>query len=172
MKTKLLIVLTALISFVGTNAIAQQAKDDVNGDARVTVADVVSVIKKMKETGTLAPKHYWYIGQTNPMEMTEMSPIVTNYTSPGWRLIGTMIPEYSIDNMLWNGVNFELIFDQRDYLYLAIPYQSLQMTDSEGGDAMIFNTKLNNGEPVMINGVGYYCYKSDSKLRGFAFNIH
>ena len=172
MKAKLLLVLTALMSFVSTNIMAQQVKDDVNGDTRVTVADVVAVIKELKEAGDLAPKHYWYIGQINPMEMTEMSPIVTDYTSPGWRLIGTVVPQYSADNMLYDGVNFEMPFERRDYLYIAIPYQPLQMWDSEGGDGMVFNTKLNNGEPVIINGVGYYCYKSDSKLKGFAFSIY
>ena len=48
--------------------------------------------------------YYWYVGQTNPSTMTSISPIVNDMSSPGWRLIGTTLPTYSITNKLYDAV--------------------------------------------------------------------
>ena len=170
MKTKLFTILAMLIMLTHTSVMAQQTNKDVNGDGKVNVADVVSVIKSMKDAGSIGPKYYWYIGQENPAEMTEITATVTDYITPGWRLIGTSIPEYNVDNMLWNGVNFSMTFESRDYIYIAIPYTPLQMFDSVGGDGMVFTEMADS--PVMLNGAKYYVYKSDSKLRGLVFDIY
>ena len=51
------------------------------------------------------PNYYWYVGQTDPSTMTDISPIVTDNSSPGWRLIGTTLPTYSASNKLWNATD-------------------------------------------------------------------
>ncbi len=115
-------------------------------------------------------QYYWYIGQTDPSTMTEISPIVDDNSSPGWRLIGTTLPNYNSSNRLWNGINNPIDFP-RSYSYIAVPYQPLQMYDDTGGDGM-FYTIQNSGNPTIIDGVQYYIYKSDYKTIGFGMNIY
>ena len=106
MKKKLLFVLATFFMLFGTSAMAQvdsTLEGDVNEDGVVDVADIAAVIQIMKETqGTT---YYWYVGQENPAEMTSISPIVTDKTSPGWRYIGISIPTYSKTNKLWDANN-------------------------------------------------------------------
>ena len=99
---------TALL-FVSVNcAFAQSSeplKGDVNGDGVVDVADVVAVIDIIaKSQNDSETTYYWYIGQTDPSTMSSIDPVVTDMSSPGWRLIGTTLPDYNSSNMLWNGV--------------------------------------------------------------------
>ena len=184
MKTKIFALMAAMMLLMGTTAMAQndntkttetELKGDVNGDGIVDVADIAAVIAVMHEQGTVKQPYYWYVGQENPAEMTSISPIVTDNSSPGWRYIGTSKPTsstFTSTNMLWKGEENGITFEGRNYAYIAIPYQPLQMWDSMGSDGLVFNTKLNNGNPVKINGVDYYCYQSDAKMLAFAMNIY
>ena len=175
MKTKLFFVLASLMMLMSTSAMAQSEtiKGDVNGDGIVDVADIAAVIKIMTENGDIKKKYYWYVGQENPAKMTSISPIVDDNTSPGWRLIGTSKPTsstFTSTNMLWNGVENEILFSSRDISYIAIPYKPLQMWDVTTNDGM-FYTIQNNGNTININGVDYYVYISDYKTRSFGMNI-
>ena len=152
-----------------------QSNGDVNGDGVVDEKDITAILKIMAEAGGVKKKtkYYWYIGQENPTSMTNISPIVSDNTSPGWRLIGTSKPTSSTftkSNMLWDGVNNGIFFS-RSISYIAIPYQPLQMWDADGGDGL-FYTIQNNGNPININGVDYYIYMSDYKTGGFEMNIY
>ena len=176
MKQKLFMMLAALM-LMGTSAMAQSEtlKGDVNGDGVVDVADIAAVIKIMADEADIEPGYYWYIGQENPTEMTSISSVVTDNSSPGWRYIGDTKPTsstFTATNMLWKGEENGIDFESRNYAYIAIPYQPLQMWDSMGSDGLVFNTKLNNGNPIKINGVDYYCYQSDAKMSAFAMNIY
>lgn len=77
MKTKAIIVLTALVMLFGVSANAQvknQApkraetttpiKGDVNGDGVVDIADIVAIIEIMKNGGGTSGQttYYWYVG--------------------------------------------------------------------------------------------------------------
>ena len=102
MRTKLLIMLAALL--LSASAFAQSEstplKGDLNGDGKVDVADINEIIKIMKEAGgTAEPNtYYWYVGQTDPSTMTSISPIVTDNSSPGWRLTGnSLTASYNYD---------------------------------------------------------------------------
>ena len=185
MKTKIFALLAAMMLLVGTTAIAQSddtkntsttetsLKGDVNNDGVVDVADIAAVIAVMQEQSADGPEYYWYIGQENPAEMTSINDanIVTDKSSPGWRLIGKIIPSYSATNMLWNGDTNSITFGSRVISYIAIPYKPLQMWDISGGDGL-FYTIQNNGNPTNINGVDYYIYMSDYKTGGFEMNIY
>ena len=175
MKRIYLFVLSALMMLMSTSAMAQSetVKGDVNGDGVVDVADIAAVIKIMTENGSIEKKYYWYAGQENPANMTSISPIVTDNTSPGWRLIGTTIPSYSASNMLWNEnkgiiVTGESLAKQ----YVAIPAKSSACPrDGGGNDASTVDiyTKLNN---VTISGVEYKVYETVGKSRKYLLDTY
>lgn len=177
MKTKIFALMAAMMLLMGTTAMAQndntkttetELKGDVNGDGIVDVADIAAVIAVMHEQGTVKQQYYWYVGQENPAEMESISPIVTDNSSPGWRLIGTSIPTYSASNKLWDGVTNGITFNARDIYYYAVPSSNIKIYDDTGASVMeVFTTS-----EVTINGVKYYVYTSDSKARGIAWMVY
>lgn len=104
--------------------------------------------------------YYWYVGQTDPSTMTEISPIVDDLTSPGWRLIGTSLPNYSSSNKLWSGNNVITTGASFAKQYIVIPNESAACPrDGAGSDASTVGiyTKLSN---VTISGVEYKVYET------------
>ena len=186
MKTKAIIVVTAIMMLFGVSANAQSGttpiKGDVNEDGVVDVADIVAVINIMMNGGSEnKPKdgyYYWYIGPTDPTTMSTITPIVDNTPieyngnigySPGWRLIGDELPSYSISNMLWNGADNPIMFGGRTEYYIALPSSSLKLYNSGGDNEMDGCTSLGT---KTINNVTYYIYKRNVKVAAFAFNIY
>jgi hypothetical protein len=112
--------------------------------------------------------YYWYIGQTDPTTMTAITPIVSDNSSPGWRLIGSTLPSYSSSNMLWDGVNNSILFEGRDYWYVALPSAELKLWNGLGTSEMGGSTSLGT---KVINGITYYIYKRNVKAKVFGFNI-
>lgn len=119
--------------------------------------------------------YYWYIGLTDPSTMTEISPITDNETfdwqgspayKPGWRMIGTTLPKYTSSNMLWNGNTDDIVFENRDYYYIAIPSIEIQIWNGLGMSEMESYSSPTTKE---IGGVTYIIYKSNYKARGFGF---
>ena len=139
MKNLRQIFVALLLLFVGTTAMAQSQSDnidgntttavraDVNGDGVVNEADIAEIIAIMKNAGGIAeqPKYYWYVARTDPSTMTSISPIVTDTTSPGWRLIGTTLP--SSETKLFDESN-AVNFGSQVIHYIAIPKQTLKLT--------------------------------------------
>lgn len=122
---------------------------------------------------TASINYYWYVGQTNPTSMTSIDPIVKDNTSPGWRLIGTSIPNYSVSNMLWNENKGAIVTgDSLAKQYVAIPAKSSACPrDGAGNDAStvaIYN-KLNN---VTISGVEYKVYETIGKSRKYLLDTY
>ena len=146
-----------------------QTNGDVNNDGSVNEADITAIIEIMKEANGVGPKkYYWYVGQENPASMTSISPIVDDNTSPGWRLIGTSIPEYNISNKLWDGVTNGITFNARDIYYYVVPSNNIKIYDDTGASVMdVFTTS-----EVTIEGVKYYVYTSNSKARGIAWMVY
>ncbi|MBO5835626.1 MAG: hypothetical protein J6R12_06260 [Bacteroidales bacterium] len=156
MKQKLLMMLAALMMLTGTSAMAQSEtlKGDVNGDGAVDVADIAAVIQIMKDNGDIETKYYWYVGQENPADMTSISPIVTDNTSPGWRLIGTSIPTYDKANPLWTA-NDEIEFDSKNTIYIALPSDNIKYrNDITGADITSEAYEIQSTKKT-INGVQY-----------------
>ena len=112
--------------------------------------------------------YYWYIGQTNPADMSSIDPIVSDTSSPGWRLIGTNVPDYSSTNMLWNGDTNNIVFANRDYYYVAVPKQTIQLYNVLNGSVMDSYTTTT----TIINGITYYVYRCNTKARAFGYNIY
>ena len=177
MKTKIFALFAAMMLLVGTTAMAQndntkttetELKGDVNNDGVVDVADIAAVIAVMHEQSAGGQKYYWYVGQTNPASMTSITPVVSDTSSPGWRLIGTTVPTYSASNKLWDGVTNGITFAARDIYYYAVPSSNIKIYDDTGASVMeMFATS-----EVTIGGVKYYVYTSDSKARGIAWMVY
>lgn len=125
----------------------------------------------LKFNNSSAETYYWYVGQTDPSSMSSIESIVddNDTSSPGWRKIGNTLPEYSSSNMLWNGVNNEIIFS-RNYQYVALPSLDIKIWNGLGGE----ETSDSYETPIIrtINGITYYIYKSLTKKVGFGFNIY
>ena len=171
-----------LLLLVATTATAQSQSDntqtkavsatkaDVNGDGVVNEADIEEIIAIMQqENGT---KYYWYVGQTNPASMTSISPVVSDNTSPGWRLIGTSVPSYSDTNMLWDGVTNNIQVDkesgERAQYFVAVPNNKIQIYNGLKGSEM---SNYDTSE-ITISGVKYYVYSYKSKGRVFGMNLY
>lgn len=188
MKTRFILLLLAavLLGSVSVNAQSKKApkkaesetplKGDVNGDGKVDVADIVAILKIMKDGGGTSEgtKYYWYVGQTDPSTMTSISPIVTDNTSPGWRLIGTTLPTYSSSNKLFEYVEGGEIVTGTSLAkqYIAIPAESSACPrDGLGNDASTVDiyTKLSN---VTISGVTYKVYETVGKSKKLAIDIY
>ena len=184
MKTKIFALFAAMMLLVGTTAMAQsgdtqtskttetELKGDVNNDGVVDVADIAAVIAVMHEQGTVETQYYWYVGQTNPASMTSISPVVTDNTSPGWRLIGTSIPTYSASNKLWDGETNNIQVDKesgvRAQYFVAVPDNKIQIYNGLNGSEM---SNYDTSE-ITINGVKYYVYSYKSKGRTFMMNLY
>lgn len=178
MKTKIFALMAAMMLLMGTTAMAQndntkttetELKGDVNGDGIVDVADIAAVIAVMHEQGTVQQQYYWYVGQENPAEMESISPIVTDNSSPGWRLIGTSIPTYSASKMLWEGsVNPIKTGETKQIIYVALPNSTIKLRDGDGG---VVDVYTNIGTKT-INGVKYYIYQSPVPGKTFVPDIY
>ncbi|MDO4994363.1 MAG: hypothetical protein Q4E32_05110 [Bacteroidales bacterium] len=177
MKTKKFMMLLAVVLLSGASAFAQSGnetlKGDVNEDGVVDVADINAIIEIMKAGGGLIepPTYYWYVGQTNPSTMTEISPIVTDNISPGWRLIGTTLPNYSASNKLWNASDIITTGESLAKQYIAIPANSSACPrDGAGNDASTVDiyTQLSN---ITISGVEYKVYETVGRMKRHDLDI-
>lgn len=167
-----------LLLLVATTAAAQSQSDntqtkavsatkaDVNGDGVVNEADIEEILAIMQqENGT---NYYWYTGTTNPSTMTSTSPIVTDTTSPGWRLIGTSIPAYDKANPLWNSDKGVILYgDTKVTAYVAMPSNNIKYRNDITGEDLTSELWESIGSKT-INNVNYIIYKSVSTLKRFS----
>lgn len=172
MKRIYLFVLTALMMLMSTSAMAQSetVKGDVNGDGVVDVADIAAVIKIMTNNGSIQKTYYWYVGQENPASMTSISPIVTDNTSPGWRLIGTTIPTYTFNNPLYNASVNPIVSNpsKNDYWYVGLPSNSsLSIYNSLKGDEILSGNWTKESTDLNLGNVKYNVYKIVAPQRKF-----
>ena len=83
MKTKKLFLMAAML-LMSVCTFAQNSNTplvgDVNGDGKVDVADIVAVLKIMKDAGGAAGEttYYWYVGTTKPTSLSQAQR-VTSY---------------------------------------------------------------------------------------------
>lgn len=169
MNTKKFFMLLAAVLLGSVSAFAQSGNNeplrgDVNEDGTVDVADIAAVIAIIKNNAEPQTTYYWYVGQTDPSTMTNISPIVTDTTSPGWREIGTSIPTYTMNNPLWDGAANKITTGaSKATTYVALPNTTLKMRDSEGD---VLDFWINNGTKT-INNVTYTIYQTPSAIKVF-----
>ena len=172
MKVKIFALVAAFFMLMGGSAWAQSdVKGDVNKDGVVNEQDIAAILAIMAKNNGVAEKtkYYWYVGQENPASMTSISPVVSDNTSPGWRLIGTSIPTYSASKMLWEGsVNPIKTGTTKQIIYVAIPNSTIKLRDGDGN--VVDN--YTNIATKEINGVKYYIYQSPVAGKSFVWDIY
>ncbi len=162
------------VAAMSVQTVQAQTNGDVNGDGKVNEQDITAILEIIAEAGGVKEqtKYYWYVGQENPASMTSISPIVNDNTSPGWRLIGTTVPNYSETNMLWDGVTNNIQVDKesgvRAQYFVAVPNNKIQIYNGLKGSEM---SNYETSE-ITINGVKYYVYSYKSKGRTFMMNLY
>lgn len=173
----------AAMLLVSVGAFAQSGtplKGDVNEDGVVDFADINAVIAIMKNGGGTGEgtKYYWYVGQTDPSTMTTISPVVSDTTSPGWRLIGTTLPTYSASNKLYDTVarqadnSFIVTGTSLATQWVALPANcSACVRDGAGNDGTTVNicTQKSN---VTIGGITYKVYEWNGKAKKLGYDIY
>jgi len=126
---------------------------------------VLNDAKDVTLKGSAQPTtYYWYVGQSNPAEMTTISPIVTDTTSPGWRLTGnSLTATYNYDSSA-NPITGA----SKAEWYFALPENSgLGVFDAQ-------NTNYAIGNPistVTFNTVKYNIWKTGSTRSFNAYYI-
>jgi hypothetical protein len=175
MKVKIFALVAAFFMLMGGSAWAQaDVKGDVNKDGVVNEQDIAAILAIMAKNNGVAEKtkYYWYVGQTNPSTMTSITPVVSDTSSPGWRLIGTSVPNYSETNMLWDGVTNNIQVDKesgvRAQYFVAVPNNKIQIYNGLKGSEM---SNYDTSE-ITISGVKYYVYSYKSKGRVFGMNLY
>ncbi len=172
MKLKIFTLVAAFFMLMGGSAWAQSdVKGDVNKDGVVNEQDIAAILAIMAKNNGVAEKtkYYWYVGQENPASMTSISPIVSDNSSPGWRLIGTSIPTYSASKMLWEGSVYPIkTGETKQIIYVAIPNSTIKLRDGDGN--VVDN--YTNIATKEINGVKYYIYQSPVAGKSFVWDIY
>ena len=168
MKTKFFTLFAAFALLFGAKAMAQ-TNGDVNEDGKVDEQDITAIIQIMQEAGGAveATKYYWYTGTTDPSTMTSISPIVTDNTSPGWRLIGTSVPTYNKTTPLWNYDNGMILYgDTKVTAYVAMPSNNIKYRNDITGEDITSDGWESIGSKTIDN-VNYILYKSILPLKRF-----
>ena len=119
------------------------AKGDVNEDGTVDVADIVNVIKIMKEGGGAVGEktYYWYAGTNNGNAVT-----ADNFTDVASRIPESEVPETG--SITANG----------QYVYIVMPEtKHLESLTDGNGSAVEF---------TCTDVMGYHIYKTTDKING------
>jgi len=148
MKTKKFLMLLAVMLLSCTSAFAQSgnntpAKGDVNEDGTVDVADLVNVIKIMKDGGGAVGEKmcYWYAGTNNGNAVT-----ADNFTDVASRIPESEVPETG--SVTANG----------QYVYFVMPETKHieSLTDGNGSAVEFTCTDV----------MGYHIYKTNDIING------
>lgn len=148
MKTKKFLMLMSAMLLSCASAFAQSgnntpAKGDVNDDGTVDVADIVNVIKIMKDGGGAVGEKmcYWYAGTNNGNAVT-----VDNFTDVASRIPESEVPETG--SITANG----------QFVYFVMPEtKNLESLTDGNGSAVEF---------TCTDGMGYHIYKTNDKISG------
>lgn len=172
MRTKYFFLFAAML-LTSVCAFAQSENEplvgDVNGDGVVDIADVVAVLKIMKDGGGTSGGpvvYYWYVGHENPMEMTAITnPIPgtgpeTANAGPGWRTIGTTLPTYSQSNPLWNDDYPIITAQSKSIQYVALPSDQIKERNEITQGDITSDTWIINSTKKTLNGVEYTVWTS------------
>lgn len=161
MKTRILSLAAMLLMSVCTYAQSETPlKGDVNGDGKVDVADIAAVIEIMKNNGGTAVEatYYWYVGATNPSEIS--STIVTETNKEGWHMIGTSLSGF---NLVFNNQNM-IEFDEKTQYYLIIP-NDLHAYAADG-NTLLEGRSLNPVSCNIENHKAFQFYNSVWEVKG------
>ena len=172
MKTKKFFLLLAAVLLGSVSAMAQSGnndpqKGDVNEDGTVDVADVVAVLKIMKDGGGTVGEqvvYYWYAGQEDPSSWTSINTTGNSSNSNkllsgddewtsggGWHELGTSVPG-TIQKLIKGGVNGQC-------WYVMVPVTTGTTLKPTASDLTTPDTSVAAyGTEKTFNGVKYQTY--------------
>ena len=100
---------------------------------------------------TVEQTYYWYVGQTDPSTMIEISPIVTSTTEGGgWYELGTNVPS-TITQLIKGGVS-------GTNWYTAVPLTSDTTLKPVASDMVTLDTTATAQETKTFNNITYQIY--------------
>jgi len=142
MKTKKFFMLLAAVLLMSVSAMAQSGNNeplngDVNGDGTVDVADMVGVIKIMKDGGGAVGEKqvYWYAGTNGGNAVT-----ADNFTDVATKIAESEIPQTGT------------VTASGQYVYIVLPEtRHLESLNDEGGSAVEF---------TCTDVMGYHIYRT------------
>lgn len=167
MKTKFFFLLAAMLLSVSAFAQSESTlKGDVNNDGTVDVADINAVIEIMKNGGGIGEeeKYYWYIGQTEPNNISG-DPTVTTITSASQIPVDSWLTQCADQNnnqitltssttkLYGRAVNG----DTTKKWYVAVP-QDLGFTQV-GSDYTTPDTSVHYLKTITVNSKSYKVYE-------------
>lgn len=152
MKTKKLFLMAAMLlmsvcTFAQNNT---SLKGDVNGDGKVDIADIVAILKIMKEAGGTAGEttYYWYVGTTYPTDPTN---VAQNTGVNKWTKLTSIPVELQISS--GNEINI---------WYIAIPHEfGFQAYDSTGSAV---DTATYTKSTIIIGNVEYDLFTGNNEM--------
>ena len=170
MKTKIFALVAAFFMLMGGSAWAQaDVKGDVNGDGVVNEQDIAAILLIMQQAGGVEQdvKYYWYVGQSNPAEMTT---ITSTVGAEGWRLISNP-NTVSQSNPLFDTTTTsddKIVGTSKNYWFIAIPAdKSYKIYDSDYADQIAAGNFEKQSSTVSFNNVNYTVYKGVGTARNF-----
>ncbi len=168
--------LLAAVLLSGASAFAQSGNNeslmgDVNGDGRVDIVDVTTVIDIYLNTVPDTPQtttYYWYVGQTKPTSQSSVTPQDSGtFTNNNWHTINVN-NTYSFASPIYNSESNPISGDSKTNWYVALPADK-----SYGIYDVVDRNEVTNGNwtkessSITVNGVSYNIYKSVGTYRGF-----
>ena len=118
-------------------------------------------------------KYYWYVGANDPTNMTSISPIVSDKTSPGWRYMGTSIPTYSKTNPLWNANDeIDLGLATKQTIYIALPSDNIKSRNDISGADVTTDAWSINSTKKTIGGINYTIWTSIGKYKYWSETLY
>jgi hypothetical protein len=128
-------------------------KGDVNGDGKVDVADIVAILKIMKDAGGAGGEktYYWYAGQTQPSTISG-NPTVddTDFTNDKWHTLGNAT---TIAKTITGGTS------GLDW-YVAVP--TAVGLNATASDLSTPNPTWDNIGTITINSISYTIWRTNS----------
>lgn len=152
MKTKKLFLMAAMLlmsvcTFAQNNT---SLKGDVNEDGKVDIADIVAILKIMKEAGGTAGEttYYWYVGATYP---TDPFNEAQNTGVNKWTKLTSIPAEIHVDSDI-----------EINIWYIAIPHEfGFQAYDSTGSAV---DTATYTKSTIIIGNVEYDLFTGNNEM--------
>lgn len=115
--------------------------------------------------------YYWYVGHTNPFEMTSITPLSIDDTGAGWRTIGSTLPTYSNTNPLWDGTQISTAVSKSTQ-YVALPSDQIKSRNSIDGTDMTEDGWDISTEYKKLDGVDYTVWTSKDAKKSFSDTLY
>ena len=125
---------------------------DYNEDGVCDVTDVMLIVDYVLGKPQQPTQYYWYVGNADDPMPTSISPIVTDNTSVGWRLIGSSITD---GQQIWAEPNdIQISTESKVFQRIIINSDNvdLKFYDSLGNlvEGFVENKTVNNGWTIFV----------------------